>query len=742
MKIALPQNQFFDDQGFPLVAGRITVFDHDSDTPKDVFTIESGVYTPTTNPTLCDDSGRIQTIYFDASVVDVLVEKPNGDGTYSTIDIFQAGFAMPVGKNDTVIDGIDALKDADVSLGIVSVYGYDSNCIAPMRYYIWDSNCTVGDNGGTVIASNDHSTGRWLLLWEDEKLPCTVFGIVPGHESNISAFMGYGDYIGSYQIRMPQVRRFLSGTYTSNTTFSASVAVYFDRGATFTKAKFNILRALVDSNSGYIADFVFSDTKYEAHSSWFRSAEAFFGCGSKNLFVDIVNYFANANIDSFKTVQNAVVVGKIAPTLTFTAGKYISFDNCKFVGTPLSASHYYSFTNCDFSDAFFEKTAASDFDFGTAGSHRIQANTSGVGANTANVDSFRDPDVYVRLALQQGLSSIDLRGRTCGSFTTTVGNLKNIVCTGDITINGVDVQLENVRSGIVPDASKNIFAVGCTIDMKTNYPQNLSALESIVSGLVDAAQSVHLVGCTYSTASTTEHAVTVNMERCMVNAGESASDTIKAKHAYVNGCTIHRRFEISPYKDGSLWKFDVIFSNNTFLVHGGIKFTDGGSDEVYDVVTEWFTIANNVFDGDYGITMPYRAHDGLNKLMGSVGLSYIYHGNSGVCPAEHGPDTVNSSTFTQTATFGGNAYHIENDVHSVFNLSNAEVFQAYMSDRENGFRVGYFADGPFAETAKSYTETLVHDSYLHPNYNDQFRVSEAWKDSDGMAAGKFIAFGG
>lgn len=738
MKIALPQNQFFDDQGLPLVAGRISVFYHDSDTLADVFWLEGGIYTEAENPILCDDAGRIETLFFDATVVDVKVEKRNADGTYEQIDVFQTGFEMPDGKNDTSVEGISGLKDAAVSLGIVGVWGYDSYCMAPYRHYLWDGNCNTAENGGTIIKSNNSDTGRWLLLWDDEKLPCTVFGITPGHETNISAFMGYGDLVGTYQVRMPPVRRFISGTYTSNTTFSGSVKLYFDRGACFQYASFNVLGAEIEPVSNYVADFTFG-SQYEAHSAWFRTAQSFYSCGAKRLVNDYSYYWQSLDITSTVTISNTLLECYTnAPTLTFTSGTYLYFTDCTFIGTPLRVTNYYRFSGCVFSDNNFMSASASDYDFGTAGLHKIELNNA---YNTVQVQNFKDPDVYVRWALQQGLTALDLQGRSCSGFASTFSAIKNVACTGTITTD-VDVVLDNVSAALKVDNCA-VTAKNCSLsfDVPDNISTSISIYGGVVYGYVDASSAVYMADCVFAnTASippTTEADVT--LERVSV-AAKSSSETFGGKHLRFKGCTIRRTVDIRPYKSGSTYYFDVIIDGNLFLDDGWLNFNANNDPLVYEIGANWFTITNNTFDGNGDIAMPYWAPAGQKFLTSDIG--FVYSGNSGGTIMETGPESFNSTTMTRTHTFNGKDYNITVDTWRVFNLDPDDVFQRYRSKGgETAFRLGGYSDGSYGETVLTYAETLVHNKAISNVYNDQFLVAEAWADQDGYTSGKYIFFG-
>ena len=95
MKIASSIEQYFDDEGRPLVNGRVTFYDHDSDTPAEIFYLVGNDYTAAPNPQFTADDGRIPTVFFEASVKDVKVEKQLPDGSYALLDTFEVGFDFP-----------------------------------------------------------------------------------------------------------------------------------------------------------------------------------------------------------------------------------------------------------------------------------------------------------------------------------------------------------------------------------------------------------------------------------------------------------------------------------------------------------------------------------------------------------------------------------------------------------------------------------------------------------------------
>ena len=81
MYLSFPQNQFFDADGKPLV-GRVTFYVHDSDTEADVYTLTGTTYTQASNPQFLTESGTLEnSIFFEASIVDVLLEKYVGSSS-------------------------------------------------------------------------------------------------------------------------------------------------------------------------------------------------------------------------------------------------------------------------------------------------------------------------------------------------------------------------------------------------------------------------------------------------------------------------------------------------------------------------------------------------------------------------------------------------------------------------------------------------------------------------------------
>ena len=81
MYCSLGQNQFFDDAGAPLSAGRVKIYAKGSDTLLPIYEDNGDGFVPAQNPVITANDGRIPTVFWPAALVDVVVEKSNGDGT-------------------------------------------------------------------------------------------------------------------------------------------------------------------------------------------------------------------------------------------------------------------------------------------------------------------------------------------------------------------------------------------------------------------------------------------------------------------------------------------------------------------------------------------------------------------------------------------------------------------------------------------------------------------------------------
>lgn len=667
MKISLCENQFFDDSGKPLSGGRISIFRHDSDTLAEIFTIDGDIYREASNPAITAVDGRIPTLFFDAAIVDVRVEKRNDNGAFELLDTFQQGFDYPTAKNDAIVNGIDGLKKADTNLGIVCVYGYDETTLAPARHYVWDDSCTNQPDDGVIVMSENTETGRWVLLWDDEKLPCSIYGITPGNEANISAFLGYPDFVGKWRIRTPRIPRFLSGNYYSDTTFTTAKSIYFDDGASFANANFVCYSAMVPANSGFVANFTFTGKNVSAHSSWFREAGKFFACGAIDLFIDSENFFAVTTVSSVVTVKGANVYGNGRIALEYDGG-HLHFDGCNFQakGIISPSLDVVKFTKHRWNQSIFIGTNPERYDFGkVADGHRIEFGWAS--GNEIDLQDFPVSEIYVKAREAYERSkpsasidySLDMEGRMLDELRTNFFNfVKDTRISGNLYISGDNgsykssVTLENVRcDGVTTIKASELKATDCSLVFNG---------EDIPKGM----QSAVFTGCEISTDAgkqwTADTAITatgcrwkmpiaVNEDNetacsivkfigCDVDSCAFAHKNLNFKDCTITGCSVL----VLPFKevDSYKLKFEMVgcaYDSAKAVRFDHVDLKDGNT-VILESVKPEVKICNNTFPNAEGIGVWVRFWS--NVVSGKVFLKrfsdgeFVYSGNFGYCPED------------------------------------------------------------------------------------------------------------
>ena len=182
MYVSLGCNQFFDDAGAPLSAGRVKIYAKGSDTLLPIYEDNGDGFVPAQNPVITANDGRIPTVFWPAALVDVVVEKSNGDGTYTELDSYVAGLDMSGFAAEAGVSTIAELRTVKPSSGMcVNVDGYYRSGDCPSRRYLWVENASNYDDGGYIIASTVDNGGRWVMLWEGERLPASLYGVMCGH---------------------------------------------------------------------------------------------------------------------------------------------------------------------------------------------------------------------------------------------------------------------------------------------------------------------------------------------------------------------------------------------------------------------------------------------------------------------------------------------------------------------------------------------------------------------------------
>ena len=617
MKISLAPQQYFDLDGKPLVAGRLKIHLHGSDTLADTFILSGNDFVEGPNPVILDNAGEQQnTIFMEAAIYDIEVEKLD-NGQYAKISDFQFGFIMPSAKNDTIVEGIAGLEQADPELGFVSVVGYDGTTYAGQRTYMWDSQCTEEADGGCIIASDVSDRGRWLLLSDLRELPCTYYGIEAGRESNISAFLTYLPVVGTYGIFMPPVPRFVQGTYTTEGIITSLKTISFDQGAKFTKLKFSCIAAEISEPvNDYVADFLFLHQAY-AESSWFRTVKSFWSCGAAELHQSRTNHFENTNLGNGAT---GVAYCKITGSpITMTGTGNLLITHCDIADRALSTNWYCIFQDMVLTDRWF---ADSNWNIGQSTSYRQYANTGAT--NVLDIANFANANVYVLWAAAWGLTALNLRNRDIGTIDTSMpflaianGSINEAHFDNNITLSNVICPNLNFENSNIAVITKDCNATVNTASCKTWQDKDSSFAFSCD------------IDVYYTELSWNGTDANLNSHRI----GRADDDLIAQKPLTLWGCTINNGViahsepvvlesniantvvYVYPYSffDGSsmTWRLGCEFRKNRFNGASAINIgaNNGLSDhltEVYECAVSGIAITDNVFNTTvFGVNCPF-----------------------------------------------------------------------------------------------------------------------------------------
>lgn len=660
MKISFNPDQLFDLAGNPLVSGRVSFYLKDSDTLANTYYRDGNDFIEGQNPVILDNSGSfVNTIFLDVAIYDVVVEKYT-DGVYHQIENFEFGFEMPDVKNDTMVDGIEGLMNANPELGSVTVIGYDSNVSCGPRSYIWDALCTDAADGGCIVESNSSENGRWILLSDLRELPCKYYGVAPGYESNISAFLTYPQLVGTYGIWMPPVPRFVSGVYNSTGTFSVDKTISFDPYTRFTNAKFICPNIECSTRGNYIADFQFSNQAY-AESSWFRTVRSFWTCNAAHLHQSTYNYFEDNNLGSTGLgIANAHISGN--PIAMAGTGQMV-FTNCRFDERSLSTSWYIQMVGEFFNDKWF---ADGIWDFGAYPHHTHVPAAS----NAVVIANFADANVYTLWAAAYGFTALDLQGRTIGTITATMpftnianGQINEAHFTHDVAVYGVTIYnlyLEKSTMSFNGDDSsivlknctaKNITLTGsklynhCGINSYDTTVRCVDTFVDLTNGLI-----------TRATPNDRDESYGTYFTHCQINGGCIDDNGILIVGSQIDNTLIR----VIPSGSAGGGTISCRFKDNIFGGTSQVQFVtslDGVSDpECYECTVAYIEFTGNTFNTtQMGIKMPYWAEDGAHRYINGVTtytaggdpttahdgieyfpIPYYYSDNFGNCPRQFG----------------------------------------------------------------------------------------------------------
>lgn len=439
-----------DNQQKRLVGGKIEVLDPISNNPVDIFIYDGSNdnYIVATNPIYLDVNSRPEHTYFSTQLVLCRLYKYIGNFSDPMVDDdtnnwefvreWNGSFHENEQKNDTIVYGFSSIQNANPDLGSITVVGYWNNYDCEARTYVWDANCVQTPDNGYIVKANGIDTGRWILKFDGEWLPSTYYGVYPGRTANINALLSYVATVGTSQVPTAPGVYFQKGVYnnlTSNLTTSKKVLL--DADTQFTKL--NFLFTVQDVNvignaTHYICDFKFAPYQFNysntvAHSSWFRTIDAFIGCAAQNLIWDRTDYFTNKQITGNQTLYKQKLTFYKSWDYTYAANAYVNINDCEIEGQNIFRfTDYINFYDETIKLEWFVKPSSplddASYDFGSAPSHHIGLSFKEItGTNIVSLDNFEATEygsqVYKRIMEDYNQTTIDFKNRPVPGFTNT-----------------------------------------------------------------------------------------------------------------------------------------------------------------------------------------------------------------------------------------------------------------------------------------------------------------------------------
>lgn len=679
MKMCIGNEPFIDrSTGLP-VEGRLTVREHGSSVIIPVYTLEGQDFVEAENPTLIHGGYVDASLFTELGLVDLVVERYIGaegmmaidspDEDFDQLDIFEYGLDYDFsGLNVVRVDDMEGLRDADPAIGIVEVKWYSTPGDCVPRTYVWDAAAQNEEDGGYVVRSNSSDTGRWILMWADEVLPCSVYGVTAGEEANMNLLLNYPEVVGSFLLKTAPCVRFLAGTYESEVRFSTPKELCFDKGAKFPKATFTCPNIRVfNPSADCIADFEFTGANVTAHSSWFRTANAFLLSGASTLLIDPTNYFDNAVVKYALSLEGKVIIGANRLPLTYQSNAYIGLQNCTVEGRVFSRTlDYVRFI-----------TMAGDKNLITTGTFdpgRIVEGHHTQYDMAPDLDWFESADNFVAVATERKTrmgnaypaTVIDLQGRTLsGSFQLNATNgfigLRNASVNGLISAFGANCNLYNVVGTL------NVNSTGCTVSMENSH----ITFSSAPTGLIQLiAKDSHVVLSGNPGLDTSETAI--NVSGGIFQGYLGLSDPYEKSKAVVfnnvriegsNAWTLNRlwmmqcngdvKIDLIPYEEGGDYLYELNFQKNILVGSGRIWFTGVFSQTepmtqmAGHVMFGQCIIVDNGFFGDQagGVKM-LRTHPWqMTHFMADDPGAWVYEDNIGICPVRKLGFISNSTEF-------------------------------------------------------------------------------------------------
>ena len=644
-----------DGTGKPIPGAKVSVHVHDSYAPAQVYTFEGDEYIPAPNPQFLGDDARLgATLFMELGVYDIEIQRPNGDGTFSVFDIVETGIDARLDDIGRVeVDSVEDLEalDPSVSGHAVTVSSY------PRRTYVWDAESTDTPDGGIVVDSSVEGAGNWILAWDCPYLPSSVYGVTGGDATNIPALFGYARVVGSAGIPTPSCVVLEPGTYSMGNAFCTR-KLAFMKGARFTGTVTVPDVEVLGQYASWIGDILFSAPGKTAHSSWYRTAEAFWKSGADILCVDSTNYFADTRLTSSVSLAGKTVTGTGTGIAQYTNGTYFMVDRTAGVpdGFFRPASDYVR-VESNIGDAMFTVSGAWDPGLISDG-HHVEYVVVPSLSRFGNTDRWFATMLERRARMSStawNVFDIDLEGReVTGSFTLPAGGFSQVLnarLSGTTRVAGT-CRFDGCSVRVLPYGTDvYVTAANSTVDILPggSVLKSLTLFDSYTTvaapGIDPADTRVAATGGRFSgnVRLSGAHAGAYSLGKSVIFDGVQFDGTPewRVNTVTLRGCTGAMKLDLLPASGGDgyfYWNCDL--EGNTFTGAGRVWFgyygtsSDPHAEIDGKLRMNGIRVVGNRFDGTdpLGIKMAKYNARTVNALLAPDVGTWEYLGNSGACP--------------------------------------------------------------------------------------------------------------
>lgn len=678
---------FLDNNGKIIPGGKIEVFDPVSNTPVNIYTYDGSneQYTIAPNPVYLNGDSRPEHTYFCDRLVLCRLYKYIGNFSDPRVDDdtndwlfireWNGAFTEDSVKNDTILYGIESLKEANTGLGSVTVVGYYNDHDCASRTYYWDANCTQTPDNGYIIKSNDKDTGRWILKFDGEYLPSTYYGVYPGSEANINSLLTYVDAVGTASVKTAPGVYFVRGDYKdSSVALTTAKKVLIDNNSSFTRASITSstdIKVIGGETNHFITDLYGVKT---AHSSWYKSLQGFLDSGAKELIFDQnINVTQAPVLSKNTTLHNVHLVNN-----TDMYAGWMGFNNFMLTLDRCTVDDHLFYPST--SRIFFQNMLVTDRYFFKPTVQNMDISRINCDDFNFNLCNFDNAAIYLKWKYQKGVTDIDMEGRLVSDidFAPSLTGLHNCrFNTLTLDDSNKSVFLENCQGTIRSANVETLKIQKCMLTIDVNVTLN--------GGILDIVDSELSGNGTFSAGSS----FALNIERSNVSQNIASTNITNPSTQYydiiidnsnVTGDIEVKKLKMTNSKAGTVKIYgasgatvligNVTLENNVIDDFGFFTVTNFES-TVNNCTFVQTRIVNNTFNNSF--TCPFYVTDSESNKREFISRAgnheYLYRGNHGHCP-------IDSTQLVTTLPYTDGAYQ-DADEHT-WNLELKHTFRMFV----------------------------------------------------------------